>query len=163
MINVRFQQEVITTDNCSHGVSHRQIFVSLSLTMWFPPNSVFSGSKVEGRTLDTALYKILNAIGEICEKEARKYFIYQRTQHIIFTVRNPLLPHGLLFFINSKGFFICTTPVRTVTPVMEHWLEREIAQWVHCMNNRSDDPSHHERMLLPQSYISVQICKDLLS
>ena len=28
-----------------------------------------------------------------------------------------------------------------VTPVVEHWLEREIAQWVHSMNDRSDDPS----------------------
>ena len=24
---------------------------------------------------------------------------------------NPLLPHGLLFPINSKGFFICTIPL----------------------------------------------------
>ena len=31
-----------------------------------------------------------------------------------------------------------------VTPVMELWLEREIAQWVHPMKDRSDDPSHHE-------------------
>ena len=37
-----------------------------------------------------------------------------------------------------------------VTPVVEHWLEREIAQWVHPMKDRSDDPSHHERTLLPQ-------------
>ena len=37
-----------------------------------------------------------------------------------------------------------------VTPVMEHWLEREIAQWVHSMKERSDDPSHHERTLLPR-------------
>ena len=36
-----------------------------------------------------------------------------------------------------------------VTPVVEHWLEREIAQWVHSMKDRSDDPSHHERTLLP--------------
>ena len=42
-----------------------------------------------------------------------------------------------------------------VTPVVEHWLEREIAQWVHPMKDRSDDPSHHEQMLLPQSYISL--------
>ena len=34
-----------------------------------------------------------------------------------------------------------------VTPVVEHWLEREIAQWVHPMKDQSDDPSHHERML----------------
>ena len=30
-----------------------------------------------------------------------------------------------------------------VTPVVEHWLEREIAQWVHPMKDRSDDPPHH--------------------
>ena len=42
-----------------------------------------------------------------------------------------------------------------VTPVMEHWLEREIAKWVHPMKDRSDDPSHHERTLLPRSYISL--------
>ena len=39
---------------------------------------------------------------------------------------NPLLPHKLLFLINSKGSFICTIPDRIahtttfVTPVMEH-------------------------------------------
>ena len=38
-----------------------------------------------------------------------------------------------------------------VTSVVEHWMEREIAQWVHTMKDRSDDPSHHERTLLPRS------------
>ena len=42
-----------------------------------------------------------------------------------------------------------------VTPVVEHWLEREIAQWVRPMKDRSNDPSHHERTLLPWSYISL--------
>ena len=73
---------------------------------------------------------------------------------------NPLLPRGLLFPISSKGSFICTIPQTTtafVTPVMEHWLEREIAQWVHFMKDQSDDPLHHERTLLPQSYISLPI------
>ena len=42
-----------------------------------------------------------------------------------------------------------------VTLVAEHSLEREIAQWVYPMKNRSDDPSHHERTLLPRSYISL--------
>ena len=32
---------------------------------------------------------------------------------------------------------------------------REIAQWVHPMKDRSDDSSHHERTLLPRSYISL--------
>ena len=44
-----------------------------------------------------------------------------------------------------------------VTPVVEHWLEREIAQWVHPMKDRSDDSSHHERTLLPWSYISLPV------
>ena len=49
----------------------------------------------------------------------------------------PLAPHGLLFPISSKGSFIYIIPDRIihttafVTPVVEHWLEREIAQWVH--------------------------------
>ena len=36
-----------------------------------------------------------------------------------------------------------------VTPVVEYWLEREIAQWVHHEQLR------HEQMLLPWSYISL--------
>ena len=42
-----------------------------------------------------------------------------------------------------------------VTAVVEHWQEREIAQWVHPMKDRSDDLSHHERTLLPRSFISL--------
>ena len=38
-----------------------------------------------------------------------------------------------------------------VTPVVDHWLEREIAQWVDSMKDRSDDPSH----LAPK----VLVCK----
>ena len=38
-----------------------------------------------------------------------------------------------------------THTIAFVTPVVKHWLEREIAQWVHPMKDRSDDPSHHER------------------
>ena len=30
-----------------------------------------------------------------------------------------------------------------------------ISQWVHPMKDRPDDPSHHERTLLPRSYISL--------
>ena len=74
---------------------------------------------------------------------------------------NPLPPHRLLFPINNKGSFICTIPVRIahtmafVSPVVEQWLEQEIAQWVYPMKDRSDDPLHHERTLLPRSYISL--------
>ena len=50
---------------------------------------------------------------------------------------NPLPPHRLLFPISSKGFYMhdptdrITHTTYLVTPVMEQWLEREIAQWVH--------------------------------
>ena len=33
--------------------------------------------------------------------------------------------------------------------------EQEITQWVQNMKDRSDDPSHNERTLLPRSYISL--------
>ena len=48
---------------------------------------------------------------------------------------NPLSPHRLLFPINSKGSIICIIPHTTAfaTPVVEHWLEREIDQWVHTL------------------------------
>ena len=48
------------------------------------------------------------------------------------------LLHGLLFPISSKRYFMYTTPtdriahtITFVTPVVEQFLEREIAQWVH--------------------------------
>ena len=74
---------------------------------------------------------------------------------------NPLPPHRLIFPINSKSFYMHHPTDRIahttafVTPVVEHWLEREIAQWVDPMKDRSDDPWHHERTLLPRSYISL--------
>ena len=47
---------------------------------------------------------------------------------------NLLPPHRLLFPISRIGSFICTDRIAHttafVTPVVEHWLEREIAQWV---------------------------------
>ena len=61
-------------------------------------------------------------------------------------------PHGLLFPIRSKGSFICTIPDRIThttaffTPVMEHWLERETAQWVHhevTLSNACSDAVTH--------------------
>ena len=44
-----------------------------------------------------------------------------------------------------------------VTPVVEHWLEQEIAQWVYPMKDRSDDPSHHERC----SFVVTGIHQDI--
>ena len=73
---------------------------------------------------------------------------------------NPLLPHRLLLSISSKGYFICTDRITHttafVTPVVEHWLEREIVQWVHPMKDRSDDPPHHERTLFFETFHSLK-------
>ena len=41
---------------------------------------------------------------------------------------SPLLPHGLLFQISTDRIAHTTS---FVTPVVEHWVEREITQWVH--------------------------------
>ena len=76
---------------------------------------------------------------------------------------NPLPPHGLLFPINSKGSFIAPSHRQDSTyhdisyTSRGDWLDGEIAQWVHPMKDRSDDPSHHERTLLPRSYISLPL------
>ena len=73
---------------------------------------------------------------------------------------NLLLPHRL-----QQGFFYMHHPTDRmahttafVTPVVEHWLELEIAQWVHPMKDRSDDPSHHERTLLPR-IVHSELCQ----
>ena len=54
-----------------------------------------------------------------------------------------------------------------VTPVAEHWLEREINQWVHPMKDRSDDPSHHELHtelhLAPVLNVTIVVVLKLLS
>ena len=57
--------------------------------------------------------------------------------------RNPLPPHGLLFYIHHPSEGIAHTTA-FITPVMEHWLEREIAQWAH--NGRGIDPTTHHTM-----------------
>ena len=50
---------------------------------------------------------------------------------------NPLTPHGLLSPISRRDFYMHHPTDRIshttafVTPVMEHWLEQGIAQWVH--------------------------------
>ena len=74
-----------------------------------------------------------------------------RCRHIGYSFR---LPAMFVFYMHHPTDRIVHTTA-FVTPVVEHWLEREIAQWVHPTKDRSDDPSHHERTLLPRSYISL--------
>ena len=73
-----------------------------------------------------------------------------RCRHMGYSLR--LTARVLLYAPSPTDRIAHTTAF--VTPVVEHWLEHEIAQWVHPMKDRSDDPSHHERTLLPRSYIS---------
>ena len=75
-----------------------------------------------------------------------------RCRHIGYSYR---LTARVLLYAPSQDRIAHTTAF--VTPVVEHWLEREITQWVHPMKDRSDDPSHHERTLLPGSYISLLV------
>ena len=72
----------------------------------------------------------------------------------------PLPPHGLLFSINSKGVLLYAPSHRQDSTY--HGLcytsrgalaGTRNSSMVHPMKDRSDDPSHHERTLLPRSYI----------
>ena len=73
-----------------------------------------------------------------------------RCRHIGYSFR---LVARLFYMHHPRDRIAHTTAF--VTPVVEHWLQREIAQWVHPTKDRSDDPSHHERTLLPRCYISL--------
>ena len=66
-----------------------------------------------------------------------------RCRHIGYSYR---LTARLFFYMHHSTDRITHTTT-FVTPVVEHWLEREIAQWVHPSKDRSDDPSHLERTL----------------
>ena len=75
---------------------------------------------------------------------------------------NPLPQHRLLFPISLQWLFYkhhttdkISHSTAFVTSVMKHWLEREIVQWVHYEG--AIRPSHHERTVLPRSYISLLI------
>ena len=85
--------------------------------------------------------------------KTRKGFILRRTQHILFTViwrqtydkwpfrereRKPAAVTWATLFDWQQGFFYMHHPTDRithttafVTPVVQHWLEREIAQWIH--------------------------------
>ena len=91
---------------------------------------------------------------------------------------NPLPPHGLLFPINGKVFFNMRHPTDCiahtttfVTPVVEHWLEREIVQWVHhegCWGERHRvligkhrEPAIEDYRGYIYIYIFVCVCMDV--
>ena len=75
--------------------------------------------------------------------------------------RGNLPPHGLLFLISSKVFLYAPSNRQDSTYHGLCYTNRvalagtRINSMVSTMKNRSDDPSHHERTLLPRSYISL--------
>ena len=82
---------------------------------------------------------------------------------------NPLPPHiGYSYRLTARVLLYAHHPTDRithttafVTPVVEYWLEREIAQWVHPMKDRSDDPSHHacqHRVKLNLNSIVSMVC-----
>ena len=67
-----------------------------------------------------------------------------RCRHIDYSYQ--LTARVLIYMHHSTDRITHTTAF--VTPVVEYWLEREIAQWRNSpMKDRSDDPSHHEQTL----------------
>ena len=63
----------------------------------------------------------------LVDMNEKMFYLTKHSAHFIYIGKGPLF-----FRISSKGSFICTTD-RTahittfITPVMEHWLEQEIA------------------------------------
>ena len=67
------------------------------------------------------------------------YGVQHKVKYHMDKERRNLLPpfHGLLFLITSKISFICIIPLDRklhimafITPVVEHWMERELAQYM---------------------------------
>ena len=72
---------------------------------------------------------------------------------------NPLPPHGLLFSINGNDpTDRITYTTAFVTPVVEHWLQREIAQRVHPTTHRNQRP-----ILLYFIYLKVVITNNIVN
>ena len=65
-----------------------------------------------------------------------------RCRHIGYSYR---LTASFFFMYHPTDRIAHTTAF--ITTVVDHWLEREIAQWVHPMKDRSNGPPHHERTL----------------
>ena len=98
-------------------------------------------------TFNTAHRTLTRNLVHVQDKRKEMFYLTTHSTHFILRLYgvghmvkdhsdsergNQLPPHGLLFPINRKGSFICTIPqdriahtTAFVTPVVEHWLERE--------------------------------------
>ena len=154
---------------CSSGVVKQN---KLYFTVLFSDESRFHLGHADG------WLRVWRRRGEQYHDEGRKEMLYLTTHSTHFILRlygvrhmvkvhsdsergNLLPPRGLFCFpINSKGSFYMHHPTDMlahttvfVTPVVEHWLKQKNSSICPPMMDRSDDPSHHERTFLPQSYV----------
>ena len=115
-------------------------------------NECLTTPQHENRSAIGCQNKVGTKEGNVLFNDALNTF-YVRLYGVKHMVKDHRLQQGFFHMHHHTDRIAHTTAF--VTPVVEHWLEREIAQWVHPMKDRSDDPSHHERTLLPRSYISL--------
>ena len=154
----------------SKGTEDKVFFIRLKCTLTSKGRNVNLKSATYKVGLHWSDYKERKEGNVLFNDALNIFFIYGYIRYMVKNHSNSergslLLPqHGLLFLISNKGVFYIHHPADRiphttsfVTPVVEHWLEREIAQWVHLMKDRSDDPSHHEQTLLPRSYILLPL------
>ena len=106
---------------------------------------------------------LFSIVGIATEREREMFYLTTDSTHFIYGYMASDIWLRTILIVRKEtrcrhsyqqGFFYMHHPTDRithttafVTPVMEHWLEREIAQWVHPIKDRSDDPSHHEQTL----------------
>ena len=105
-------------------------------------------SKVSIGITNKKLFSLVNHTKEV-EGNKEMFYLTPHSKHFIYGYMvkdrsdsergNPLPPLNVLLFpISSKGSFKCIAPTYRIAhttafvkPVVEHWLEQEIAQWIH--------------------------------
>ena len=81
----------------------------------------------------------------------------------ILIVRNKTCSHHIAYSFRLTAMVLLYAPShRQDSTYHSLCYTSRRALWVHPMKDRSDDPSHHEQTLLPQSYISLPIIMEIL-
>ena len=103
-----------------------------------------------------------NYISERAKREREMFYLTTHSTHFIYGymasdiwLRTILIVRkktrcrhiGYSFRLAARVLLYAPSHRQDNTYHVEHWLERDLAQWVHPMKDRSDDPSHHERTL----------------
>ena len=92
---------------------------------------LFEGRKCLFNDALNTFYLRVHSVGHMVKREEI------RSRHMVYSFR--LAPRVRLYAPFRRQDKHTTA---FVTPVVDHWLKREIAQWVHH-EGRSNDPSHH--------------------